>query len=586
MNSSDPNELFHQLRTVLDNSHPADWGDISTFLRQVRNKKKPALIPQGENTLELFAKGTAFLTFSYGIDGVSIEISKYAQILTDLFAPFGKAEIHVIGGKFYPQANSVLSTNWHRHQMKGIDGWDKWDGGKWFEALYQQEMKSHSEESNLLTKEIYYQAVSIAKWLGRYFIDNHISLVVPVNIASNPGNMTLTLGLVLVTEMLGIYVLNSNHDFYWEAGKPSAMREAGEEPGVRDHFFRNMANQTFFSLFESLYPWNGTRWIQVNINARQSRKLINKFGLQKKNVFEISTCISDTFLEPYKREDVLDIRLKMGHILSDGHEIMHPIPIDEHLSGIDQWMINQKPVILASRSGLSVAPVSDDLLVLLQPTRVVSRKRIPKNLKLIGALLQESALSDEFENNPNRQLILHITGPTPKEHQNDLVKVLRAYRKTIRGLPEALADRIFLAFSVGQENHASFDEKGFEPLTIEAIYRMADAVVFPSETEGRGLPIIESSASGTPIICSRYKPIEVFNDVIGEKLPEEMRIRYIRFPGGKFHPEFLSEVADLLLNTGTRKNLILHNREVVRARYSTGALKKKFEQLLKHLYEL
>ena len=586
MNSSNPNELFHQLRTVLDNSHPADWGDISTLLRQVRNKKKPALIPQGENPLELFAKGTAFLTFSYGIDGVSIEISKYAQILTDLFAPFGKAEIHVIGGKFYPQAKSVLSADWHRHQMKGIDGWDKWDGGKWFEALYQQEMKSHSEESNLLTKEIYKQAVSIAKRLGKYFIDNHISLVVPVNVASNPGNMTLTLGLVLVTEMLGIYVLNSNHDFYWEAGKPPAMREAGEEPGVRDHFFRNMANQTFFSLFESLYPWNGTRWIQVNINARQSRKLINKFGLQKKNVFEISTCISDTFLEPYKREDVLDIRLKMGHILSDGHEIMHPIPIDEHLSGIDQWMINQKPVILASRSGLSVAPVSDDLLVLLQPTRVVSRKRIPKNLKLIGALLQESALRDEFENNPNRQLILHITGPTPKEHQNDLVKVLRAYRKTIRSLPEALADRIFLAFSVGQENHVSFDEKGFEPLTIEAIYRMADAVVFPSETEGRGLPIIESSASGTPIICSRYKPIEVFNDVIGEKLPEEMRIRYIRFPGGKFHPEFLSEVADLLLNAGTRKNLILHNREVVRARYSTGALKKKFEQLLKHLYEL
>ncbi len=91
-----------------------------------------------------------------------------------------------------------------------------------------------------------------------------------------------------------------------------------------------------------------------------------------------------------------------------------------------------------------------------------------------------------------------------------------------------------------------FAEKGFEPLTIETIYRMADAVVFPSQTEGRGLPIIEAGASGTPIICSQYRPKEVFRDVIGEKLPEELRIRYTRFLGGKFHPAFLSEVADLL----------------------------------------
>lgn len=276
----------------------------------------------------------------------------------------------------------------------------------------------------------------------------------------------------------------------------------------------------------------------------------------------------------------------MGHILSDGQASMHPIPIDDHLSQIDQWMKNQKPVVLASRPGLSVAPVSEDLIVLLQPTRVVSRKRIPRNFRLISALLQESALRGEFEINPNRQLILHITGPTPKEHQEDLVKVLMAYKRTVRSLPEYLADRIFLAFSVGQGKHASFEEKGFEPLTIESIYRMADAVVFPSETEGRGLPIIEASASGVPIICSRYRPKEVFNDVIGEHLPEEMRIRYVRFPGGKIHPTFLSEVADVLLNAEVKQNMILHNREAVRARYSTETLKHKFERLLNQLYKL
>ncbi len=149
-----------------------------------------------------------------------------------------------------------------------------------------------------------------------------------------------------------------------------------------------------------------------------------------------------------------------------------------------------------------------------------------------------------------------------------------------------LADRIFLAFSVGQESHASFSKKQFEPLTIENIYRMADVVVFPSETEGRGLPIIEASASGIPIICSQYRPREVFSDVIGEKLPEELQIHYTLFPEGKFTQAFLSDVADLLIHPDAKQKLIIQNREAVRIRYSHESFKNKFERLLNQLYEL
>jgi len=380
--------------------------------------------------------------------------------------------------------------------------------------------------------------------------------------------------------------LNSNHDFYWEAGKPLSEREPGEKPGVRDHFFRNINNVTFFSLFKLLYPWNGNRWLQININARQSRRLIEKFGFPEKKIFEISTCIADTFFEAYSKKDVVDIRLRMGYILSNGETIMRPVPIDNHLSGVDQWMKHQQPVILGARPGLSVDPRSDDLIIMLQPTRIVSRKRIARNLDLISALFRQSALREEFDNNPNRQLILHITGPTPQEHQKDLEEVLFAYKRVIRTLPEMLADRIFLAFSVGHENHASFSIMQFEPLTIESIYRMADAVVFPSETEGRGLPIIEASASGIPIICSQYRPREVFIDVIGEKLPEELRIKYTLIPEGKFHRAFLSDVANLLINSEAKQHVIVHNKEAVRARYSYATLKNKFKQLLNQLYEL
>jgi glycosyltransferase involved in cell wall biosynthesis len=447
-------------------------------------------------------------------------------------------------------------------------------------------MISFFKESNLLTKEVFQQAVVIAKRLGKYFIYHRISLVIPVNVASNPGNIALTLGLVLVTEILGIYVLNSNHDFYWESGKPLSERELGEKPGIRDHFFRNMKNKTFFSLLKMLYPWNGNRWLQTNINARQSRRLVNKFGFPKEKVLEISTCIADTFFEPYSQKDVIDIRLRMGHILSDGEAIMCPVPLDNHLCGIDQWMKNQHPIILGARPGLAVDPKSDDLLILLQPTRVVARKRIGRNLELIGALFQKSEIKEKFNNNPNCQLILHITGPTPKEHQEDLKKVLFAYKKTIRALPEKLADRIFLAFSVGYETHTSFEKNQYKPLTIEAIYRMANVVVFPSETEGRGLPIIEASACGIPIICSQYHPREVFSEVIGRHLSKELQIKYTLFPEGRLHRAFLSDVANLLLHPETQQKRMIHNQEVVRTRYSHASFINKFEQLLDQLCEL
>jgi glycosyltransferase involved in cell wall biosynthesis len=586
MTSSNLIKQYHQLTAVLDNYHPIDWDDIVKLLDKLKNEKKSSIIPPGEDAVKIFSKGTAFVTFSYGIDGVSIEISKYAHTLVDLFEPYGKPAIHLIGGNFQAHVSSIFATDWHRAQIDGIDGWDKWDDGKWFQALFKAKMKSHKKESNLLTKEIYSQAVSIAKHLGKYCVDHQISLLIPVNVASNPGNIALTLGLVLVSEMLGLYVLNSNHDFYWEAGKPLSERAPGEKPGVRDHFFRNISNRTFFSLFKLLYPWNGNRWLQLNINTRQSRELVNKFGFPDHKVFEISTCIADTFFEDYDKEDITNIRLRMGHILSNGDKIMRPVPIAEHVARIDQWMENQQPVIIGPRTKLTVDPTSDDLLILLQPTRVVGRKRIPRNLDLLKALFQKSALRDEFINNPNRQLILHITGPTPKEHQKDLEDVLASYKKLIGELPEILAERIFLAFSVGHENHASFQNIQFSPLTIESIYRMADVVVFPSETEGRGLPILEASASGIPIICSHYHPKKVFRDVIGENLPPELRIKYILFPEGKFKRAFLNRVSNLLLYPDKNHFLITHNKAAIRTRYGRDSFNAKFEQLLKHVSTL
>jgi len=579
-------EHFHQTSGDWDNYDPSDWKDLVYLLENIRKRKPPAIISAREDALSYFSKGVAFITFGYGIDGVTIEIAKYAETLSALFLPVRTPSIHMIGGDFQPQVSSIFRPEWHQFQLDGIDGWSKWDGGKWFHALFNKNMISFQSQSNILTKEIYRQAVEIAKQLGKYFIDHEINLVIPVNVVSNPGNMALTLGLVLVTETLGICVLNSNHDFYWESGKPRSERELGEKPGVRDHFFRNIMNKTFFSLLKMLFPWNGDRWLQININARQSNRLITKFGFPREKVFEISTSIADSFFDAFNKEDVQKIRRKMAHILSNGEEILRPVFIEDHLSMVDSWMGDQQPVILGAQPRLSIDPTSNDLIILLQPTRIVRRKRIERDIDLIDGLFRKSVLREEFQNNPNRQLILHITGPVPKEHQKDLEKVLLSYKKMISSLPPSLGNRIFLAFSVGHMTHPSFSGNKFQPLTIESLYRMADAVVFPSETEGRGLPIIEASAVGIPIICSQYQPIKVFRDVIGEKLPQELRIRYTLFPEGKLHQTFLSDVSKLLVHSSIKQNDNAHNQAAVHARFSQSSFRGKFEDFLNQLANL
>jgi glycosyltransferase involved in cell wall biosynthesis len=577
------NKLLDQMNKALGNASLSSWEEITEILFKFKDSVPTLPRMRSEELMRLAGRGTAFITFDYGIDGVSIEISKYAQVLHSLFEIWGDAEIHFIGGDFYGQADSVLRPDWRRFRIKGINGWDKWDHGKWFAGLYYKDMPAGSERSNVLASEIYRQAVVIANRLGRYLVDQNISLIIPVNVATNPGNFALTLALTLVSEALGIYVINSNHDFYWDGGKPASERAPSEPPGVRDHFFRNVDNTPFFTLFKSLYPWKGLRWLQVNINKLQTKKLIERYGFPEEKVFEVSTCVSDEFFADFTQEDVKLARLRMGYILSGGNPVMHPLPVDVHIEGLGDWMRNQTPRILGARPGLRVDPTSDDLIYLLQPTRIVARKRIERNLYLLQELLQRGPLREEFEKNQNLQLVLHITGPTPIEHQLDHERVLRAYIEIRKNVLVPISDRIFLALSVGHEDHASFQAKNYRRLGIEDIYRMATAVLFPSETEGRGLPIIESSACGVPIICSRYNPEEVFAAVVGENLAEQQQIRYVHFPEGSFSNAFLKEVTDLLLKSEMNKARIQHNKTAVRSRYSFMVLENTFRYLLDRL---
>ena len=575
--------LFSEMMKKLKNYDPKNWTDISLGLADIKENAPPVKRFSRDEFFEKVRTGIAFWTFDFGIDGVSIEISKYAQCLYDILSDEKKAVIHYISGDFHPQADNIIKPEWKRYRISGVNGWSKWNRGIWFEKLFYQDMKENSKISHKMAFEIWNQAVNLAKKLGTYIAENEISLLIPVNVNSNPGNIATGLCTILVSELMGLYVLNSNHDFYWEGGRPASERKQDEEPGPRDKFFHNINNVPFFSLLKKIYPWNGRRWIQVNINALQSKKLICDNGFSRDRIFEVSTSVSKTFFKEYSKEDIKSVRLRMAHILSDGNPIIRTIAVRSHLHDLKKWMTHQKPLVCSNRNGQSLDLASDQIIYFLQPTRIMDRKRIEKDLHLIGALLKYPPFLNEFRKNKEQQIILHITGPVPIEHRVDLENILRAHIDVVSQVPENIADRLFLAFSVGVDGHTSFQDKNFKQLKIEDIYRLATAVLFPSETEGRGLPIIESSAAGIPIICSRYRPVEIFNDVVGKDLPEDQQIHYIPFPEEDFSESFLGEITGLLSDPKKREQYKKHNTRAIRQRYSTEVMHKNFYKYLDEL---
>ena len=580
MQQSKKSELYKQMIGKLEKFNPQNWKDIDAILMLVRKSSESHQITGTVSFPEEIKNGIAFITYDYGIDGVSIEISKYAMSLQNFIFKNAEPQIHFIGGDFYQQADTVIKPEWKRFKLIGSNGWGKWENAFWYDQLFNEEMPRNSKKSDNLAKEIWKQAVSLSKQLGKYLAENDIHLLIPVNVCSNPGNLALSLCIPLVSELMDLYVLNSNHDYYWEGGKPASERKTGETPGPRDHFFRNYENHDFFRFFEKLYPWNGAKWIQTNINKLQSDKLIEKYNFDPGKVFELATSISNAFFTNNTKGDVKSVRLRMAYILSDGHPVIHPQPVKRHLKNLEHWMSNQKPVVCAFSENLVLDITTENTIYLLQPTRIIGRKRIKKDILLINALLQHRNFREEFDNKPEKQIILHITGPVPIEHQYDLEVILKEFIEVCEKLPESVSNRLFLAFSVGTEEHRVFPEKGLKRLYIHDIYQLATAIVFPSETEGRGLPIVESSAGGVPIICSRYFPAEVFDEVVGKTMEEEKQTKYTLFPEDEFSLDFLNSVTDLLLYPEKNKITNKHNRKAVQKRYSEAVMNANLQDIL------
>ena len=124
-----------ELTTLLREKRINTWFDLGLFIDSVKeeaynysrsssgkSKQSPLRQPSvlQSSTYHGFKKklgksGVGFVTFHYSVDGVTVEIQKYAKALQGLIPG---VPIHFIAGNFLPEAERFIDKSIARHAIK------------------------------------------------------------------------------------------------------------------------------------------------------------------------------------------------------------------------------------------------------------------------------------------------------------------------------------------------------------------------------------------------------------------------------------------------------------------------------------
>ena len=571
------NELIDLLKKESINT----WFDLSLFIdrfREAKNLDKEYFTGSFEDYKKYLHKsGIAFLTFYYSVDGVTVEVEKYAKIFRNLF----NTQIHYIAGAFYPESKPLIHPDTKKFEIPECNGFDDW---KFYQDFFHTKLERGGKRYNELIIEFWDEVLHIVEKLSAYIEQNNIGILYLLNVCSNPGNVSYCLASILVSEFMGIPVINNNHDFYWEGGNSEVDKRIKHLPdGPRDFFFNNSHLGEFFTLIENLYPWQSKIWMSVQINRRQSDHVINLNGHNPANVLEIGTAVDlDKYSNNTKRKK-LETLVQFEKIFSKNSKRLVAYSVDGVIENQLVDLDDPHPILIGNKTKIFKNFV-DENIIFLQPTRIVSRKRIEVGFRLVKELFESKRFMNKFKESPNLKLTILVTGPIPPGQESYFTKLLKRFKELLDSFPEEKADLIHLGFMFSEFDKKSFKKHFPFPIGIPELYNIASLILLPSKTEGRGLPIIEAAASGVPIFCRRYYPENVYAEVIGEHLPEEDRLKVIEYDGKIITAQHVEMITQRVFFAHKYRHEISHNKKVVQKRYSIAALSDNILDIVRRIY--
>lgn len=210
-----------------------------------------------------------------------------------------------------------------------------------------------------------------------------------------------------------------------------------------------------------------------------------------------------------------------------------------------------EPDAYAADFRAEISLTEDDILV-LQPTRIVPRKGIEHAIKLVGLL-----------RDPRYKLVIsHDSGDEGFEYEH----VLRELAE------EEGVDLRFIADRVGDRRQR--DPDGRKIYTLWDIYPHADLVTFPSLYEGFGNALLEAFYFRKPVVINRYT---IFVEDIEPKGFELIVM------DGFVSKETVGQVRRIMEDGTYRREMVEHNHHIASRHYGYKALHTHLMSLMQGL---
>jgi mannosylglucosylglycerate synthase len=403
-----------------------------------------------------------------GVDGVSLEVAKLAQILREMghsiYYCAGELDNDSPPGRLVPEMHFTHPLAKRLHD----------------------EAFSTARPPARLFREIYKSADFLRGELEAFIDEFNIDLLIPQNTNAIPMQISLAVAITDLAKRTRVKTLCHHHDFYWERtrfisnGIQSILDEAFP-PKLEP--VRHMTISTVMQ--QRLYAWRGIR------------------SFYMPNIFD--------FEHP-------------------------PAPPDDYA------------MTFKAELGLS-----DDDLIVLQPTRIIRRKVIEKAIELMRKL------------NDSR-LVFVVTGYEGDEPGG--------YGEWLREEAERAGIRFkFIADYVGAERS---ERNGHRVYTLWDIYPHAHIVTYPSDYEGFGNALIETVYFRKPFVVHTY-PVYVAD------------IKPYGMQAVEYHyditPEVIAQTRRLIDDAPLREQMVENNYQVAASRFSYSVARRVLEQALESFHD-
>jgi glycosyltransferase involved in cell wall biosynthesis len=187
--------------------------------------------------------------------------------------------------------------------------------------------------------------------------------------------------------------------------------------------------------------------------------------------------------------------------------------------------------------------ITQDDVLILQPTRIVPRKGIEHAIKLVGML-----------NDDRYKLVIsHDSGDEGHDYKTRLQELAEQEGVDLR----------FFSARIGEVRQV--DHEGKKIYTLWDLYRHADLMTYPSTYEGFGNALLEAIYFRVPVVINRYSIYVQDIEPKGFKLLDM---------DGFITPSLVEEVRRVIEEKKYRESIVDHNYNVARKYYSYTVLRR------------